>query len=206
MCPWIACFFWVLIWIYLNAPMFVFNVSVSGWASCYHVHVFWERQRRRRRRRKRRLRPKQVSMSHRILRLLTRLIHYCWPSPIIDEQVQCHMALEPTLPILTPSTTNTTATATATLPESFTTLELLYHLSGMWPTQTGSRDNIWGRRRKDRTVILQQEGDNTYNDDHLRLPKQDLTCILSHLVFLSVYRFHFTSKQHSLYLKQTVYP
>lgn len=54
-------------------------------------------------------------------------------------------------------------------------------------------------------MILQQEGDNTYNDD-LKLPKQDLMCILSHLVFLSVDRFHFMSEQHSLYLKQTVYP
>lgn len=127
----------LLIWIYLSATMFVFDATVSGWASC---SVFSEKglladNRRRSRRRKRRLRPKQVSMSHRILRLLTSLIHYCWPSSILNEQVQCHMAPEPTLPMLSPSTTNTTAAAAAAvLPETSTALELLYHLSWLWPT------------------------------------------------------------------------
>lgn len=125
-----------LIWIYLSAPMFVFNVAVSGWASC---SVFSEKglladnRRRRMRRRKRRLRPKQVSMSHLILRLLTSLIHYCCPSSIMDEQVQCHMAPEPMLPMLSPSTTHTIATAAA-LTETSTALERLYLLFGLWPT------------------------------------------------------------------------
>ena len=128
----------LLIWIYLSVTMFVFYATVSGWASC---SVFSEKglladNRRRSRRRKRRLRPKQVSMSHRILRLLTSLIHYCWPSSILNEQVQCHMAPDPTLPMLSPSTANTTAAAatTAALTETSTALELLYHLSWLWPT------------------------------------------------------------------------
>jgi len=79
-----------------------------------------------------------------ILRLLTSLIHYCGPPSIIDEQVQCQTAPEPTLPMLSPSTTNAIATSTAiaiaiapaiaALPETSTTPELLYHRSGLWPT------------------------------------------------------------------------
>ena len=70
----------VLIW---STPMFVVSEGVSAWTSC---SVLYEKgsladnwRRRRRRRRKRRWGPKQGSMSHRILRLLTSLIHYYWP-------------------------------------------------------------------------------------------------------------------------------
>lgn len=60
------------------------------------------------RRRKRWLRPKQFSMSYYILRLLTNLIHNYTPPSIINEQVQCHIAQEPVLPI-----SKTTAVAIA---------------------------------------------------------------------------------------------
>lgn len=58
-----------------------------------------ENRRRRRRRRKTWLRPKQFSMSYSILRLPTNLIHNYRPPSIINEQVQCHIAQEPVLPI-----------------------------------------------------------------------------------------------------------
>lgn len=75
-------------------------------------------------RRKRRLRPKQFSMSYYVLRLLADLIHNCTPPSIINEQVQCHIAQEPVLPI-----SNTTAVALACVPGSSTTTEPSYHPS-----------------------------------------------------------------------------
>lgn len=67
-------------------------------------------------RRKRRLRPKQFSMSYYVLRLLADLIHNYRPPSIINEQVQCHIAQEPVLPI-----SNTTAVAMACVPGTSTT-------------------------------------------------------------------------------------
>lgn len=158
-------------------------------------------------------------MSHCFLRLLTSLIHYCWPSSIIDEQVQYHMVPEPTLPMFFLSTTN--ITAATTLPETFTTLDGS-SLSAM-TYKTESRDNISRRPRKarmvrektraredwndaeqwfNRRVIRHMKGGNECHDNDLKLLKQTLTFIM----LLSVDRFHFTSA-HQVYTlsKQSIH-
>lgn len=70
---WTACYAGVLIWIYLSAAMFVFNAALFGLASCSVLSekelVGGQPEEE----------EEKVSMSHRILRLLTSLIHYCWP-------------------------------------------------------------------------------------------------------------------------------
>lgn len=81
----------------------------------------------RRWRRKRWLRPKQFSMSNYILGLLADLIHNYRPPFIINEQVQCHTAQEPVLPI-----SNTTAVAVASMPGT-STAEPSCYLLQLWP-------------------------------------------------------------------------
>lgn len=187
--------------------MFVFSGSVSGWASCSMFSekgLLADNGRWRRRRRKTRLRPNQVSMSHCFLRLLTSLIHYFWPWSIMDEQVQCHMAPEPMLPLPSPPLPPLTPPPLPSCqkpppPGSFSVISLGYdlHKRGAGATSRGGREiteRKCGRLKWIRAVI-QWEVDkkrrgkvrgNENDDDNLKPSKQDFAFILSYLVFLSL--------------------